>query len=874
MRTRYRWQASLGVVLLILVSLSFTAPAGGRPAGGSPAQTASLSGYVNLPDGSPASGATVWYAPMPAGGVYDELLEDYGASTDYYGHFSIGGLAPGTYGLVIEPPENTPTARVLRGVTQQAVEPPSAEPTLTLPAAVKQITGTVVLDGTPQGGVSVYAYGPTSIWPLIATSDPGGSFAFGVEPGTWELSATPADGSVYDSDGRPAIVRFPESSSVETATVTLVLASFSASVAGAVTDAAGAPIESLTVEAVSTESGRVLSSTTSVDGTYSLPVSPGLWEVSVVTNPSVDYYLAEPAAVTVEPVASETLTQDFTLLSGARIDGTFAAGGSPVSDVQGFVYARDAAGEVLASDYAEGGSFTLVLATGAYSLGVDLAPGSAYLSEDEVELSVPPTAAGQIIPASLPLTRSSATITGTLRTASGQALTGVPATVTAFPEDPEAAPQWAEVVETSGSFSLTVTPGTWFLSVAFDDDARHVAPVDPILVTVRADETAAADLTALVRDGVISGVVTDEEGNPLAGEIVWVSNDLFEDVAVTGDDGGFRFAVPLRDGANTAYTIGGDFSCETQQACYLDSLPESVIAVPAGSGGAGLAQLGVKNLKATRATGGATLSGEVRNDGRRFAGATVRVIDQGGVAFNPTSDETDGQGQFQFALAYGADKTRLNGTLSISAGGLKKKTYQIKSLSLPRPGSVGAALAATDLTTATIDLAPVAGLPAVVAETFRPSLGWSTVLSDGTRIQIPPGAVPLRDGEQDRARVVVAPVLALPGSAQYREAATYGISIDVIITSSKRPIAEGLAIPAQIVLPYSFSDLANNGATPLSARPAIASGELWTVAPSYLLDQTARTFSFQTTSLGTWALVRPQTACSGCVFLPMVRSTP
>ncbi|NTU79225.1 MAG: hypothetical protein HGA45_07450 [Chloroflexales bacterium] len=871
MRPHHRWQAGLGLALLIMVALPLTAPAARSSAGGALAQ-AGLSGVVNLPSGAPAVGAIVWYAPIPAGGVYDERDEQFGAITVSDGSFSITGIVTGTYGLVVEPPENTPQAGVLRGVTLQALSAPPATPPLTLPAAPKRIEGTVTLGGTPTSGVQVLAYGPSSIWPRSATSGADGRFAVGVEGGTWEVAPAVGPGSTYGYDGPPSTVRFAEGSTVETATVTLTLASLSATITGSITDASGAPVEGITVEVASVESSRFASYTTYFDGLYSIPVSPGVWEVRVLPDLSRGYTPALPVA-TVEVADSQTITQSFTLLSGAVVDGSFLVDGDPATDVQGTVYAWDSAGDLVATSYAEGGSFSLVLTTGAYSLGVDLAPGSGYTTAGEVGLTIPPpTSTLQVIPVSLPLSANSAAIAGFLRLGSGEALSGVLATVIAIPDSPDAAPQWAEVEDATGAYSLSVTPGTWALSVAIDGEELYVAPVDPIIVTVGADETATKDLPMLTRDGVIAGEVRDEQGNPLGGQIVWVSNDLFEDQTVTGADGSFRFAVPLRNGANTLYELGGDFTCDTAEACYLDSLPEGIMAGPPASG-SGLAEIEVRQIEARRATGGATLVGEVNNDGRKTSGASVLVINQGGIAFRPTSDDTDGAGAFSFALAYGAGQSRLSGELSISVG-RKKVIYRIRRLSLPASASAGVALAQSTLPTVTVDLASVTGMPEPIVETFKPSLGWSTVLSDGTRIQIPPGAVPLRASEEDSARVVVAPALALPGTAQYREAATYGLSIAITVVSNNRPITERLAIPARVVLPYRLDDLDQNGATPSSARPAVYSGDLWRVADNYQLDQATRTYSFQATTMGTWALVRPQSACSGCTFLPMLETAP
>jgi len=201
----------------------------------------------------------------------------------------------------------------------------------------------------------------------------------------------------------------------------------------------------------------------------------------------------------------------------------------------------------VAWDYVEGGSFILNVPAGTLRVGVLLAPGSRYsfageeeltsqqnlvapdeldpaaldaleLAPFEQEVHVTPAAPGE--PAAMQTVRltlhaNNATISGRVLDQAGNPVTGVPVVVSLTPERAADAWQWVDVDPNTGSFSISVGAGTWYLSAFVDDEnAPYNAPYTEYEVTVAAGATATQDITLQKLDGVVQGVVQDEAGNP------------------------------------------------------------------------------------------------------------------------------------------------------------------------------------------------------------------------------------------------------------------------------------------------------------------------------------------------------------------------
>jgi hypothetical protein len=185
------------------------------------------------------------------------------------------------------------------------------------------------------------------------------------------------------------------------------------------------------------------------------------------------------------------------------------------------------------------------------------------------------------------------------------------------------------------------------------------------------------------------------------------------------------------------------------------------------------------------------------------------------------------------------------------------------------PGSA-TPLPAGDLTLAQITSA----LPPSESQKFNDSDGLTLPLSDGTLIQIPPDAIP--DGFGTAIRITVDPQIELPSTDLNRLAVYYGYTINLYDAQTGKPIEQPLKQPATISFSYTSALLQQLGLSEASLQPAQFADDAWHVAPGFLQDTQgdARAISFETTSLGSWALVAEQavTAQAGGarVYLPLV----
>jgi len=588
---------------------------------------------------------------------------------------------------------------------------------------------------------------------------------------------------------------------------------------------------------------------------------------------------------------SFTLTKAANTLVGSFVEE--GKPGSPLKDVRGWAYARDpVTEEYVAWDYVNGGSFALNVPAGNLRVGVQLASGSTYsfLAETDVssanaftpftleamvqapfeqQVVVAPNTAGN--PAAnldvvLTLGVNNAVITGKLRDTAGNILTNVPVDVSLTPASAGAAWQWADVDESTGTFTLPVRAGTWYLSADVDDDEQpfSVPYNEPIAVTVAAGGTATQDLVLQRLDGVIQGKVTDN-GTALSDQLVWVSNDFFTASVLTDASGDFNIPVPLTnpDGTAASYTLGSDFTCESLSACFVDIEPILVTPSSLAATAGDELQQSFKNLRATRTNGGATLTGRlVDGNGKAIVNATVKA----GVINGSTS--------------IGNDTTKAKGQFSLLLGGAGPFTGKLvvgdEDVDVDI-GRVTAKLLAGELSAdQTIELPPQVidpfkGLPGGLVAEFDQANGWSATLPDGTRVEIAPSSVPLANDDATRVRISVNPTINIFPTSQFAEANWYGYDIELVAVASNRRISEDLLSPARITLRYDASDYLLRNLNEAHLRPARLLDERWDPAESFIHEPLMNRVTLQTKQLGTWALVQERSGCLSCVFIPMVR---
>lgn len=778
--------------------------------------------------------------------------------------------------------------------------------------------GGAPLPPPPSGGSLplIYVYGQTNLFGRTETVDGSGGFSIPVLPDTYTIEVV-IDPASYPDLLAPA----PQTATVASGAVAVpvfALEQANAQVGGVVRDASG-PLVGVEVEAFA-DDGRWRSVRTDASGAYSLRLTEGDWALAVYPD-NPEGFLQQDDFARVFAQAGRSVTQDFTLSRAAAVvSGSFAVAGeepAALTDVGGWAYARDEQGNFVAWDQVVQGSFLLSVPPGKLRVGVQLAPDSPYAVSREVELG--PTQAGSAraaasgataaleavpferalaaVPAqagpapnreiTIGLLRRDATITGTLRdAATGEPITGVPVLVSATPDDPGGAYQWAEVDIATGRFSIPVTAGGWSLSyeIARAADTPFAVPVSEAgAVNVAAGATASADIVLARRDGVIEGVLTSG-GAPLAGKRVWVSSAIFNDSTLSGPDGRFSIGVPtLGPGGRLAsYILGTDLGCATLADCFINVDPRPATVTRPGQGAIQPAQALGNNIDANPAgNNGADLIGLVVGaNNQPLSGQSIRNGNRGGIAAaqevgRATSGGVFSQGgrsyNFTLPVAYagGGRPPRVSGRIKI-AGSFFPVDTAIDAGLLAGDG------APAQSTPLLFVVDPFTGLPVVPPVTFDAREGYTATLQDGTQIEIPPGAVPLGAGDRDQTgrglvRLTMTPTYNLFPTEQFAEAGRYGFAIAFTAVASNRPIAEPLLAPMLITLRYTSEDIRENSVKLSQLRAARAVGQEWEPADAFVPDRAAGNVIFQTTRSGLWALVQQRTACGECVYLPLAR---
>jgi hypothetical protein len=548
------------------------------------------------------------------------------------------------------------------------------------------------------------------------------------------------------------------------------------------------------------------------------------------------------------------------------------------------------------------GTFRLNVPAGRLRVGVQLAPGTPFsltseLDPDAVQASlgpigslspieadaletapfeqaivVRPSAQSQQVPSRpirLTLQRNNATIGGTLRDSSGAPVTGVEATVLLTPESAAGAVQFGEVDAATGQFSVGVVAGVWNLALVIDDTSGYTAPLsEQDTITVRSGATATQDVVVQRIDGVVAGQVSSD-GTPLADRVVWVSGAAFAGFDVTDEQGFFSILVPTSepDGRQASYSLGTDLRCDGLDRCYFDIDPRPALVAPLGGATNAVPQQvsRLNNIAATATLGTNVLFSARILDSRNRGVSGVR-INQG--------DEGIADGGQLDAQSH----KNINGNASVIIKYTRRPRIldaqflvDTKEFDVSREIQGARVRPAQELATLVVE--PNGGLATIEPAQFDARSGWSGTLPDGTRVEIPPGAVVLNNDEvagdgRGLVQLTITPTSDIYPTQQFAMGGWYGVEIALRAVQSGRPITR-LQTPMRVTLRYSGADKLLTDIRESRLRPARLLDGAWQVAGAFVADRGANKLTFQTRELGRWALVQQLEGCRRCYYLPL-----
>lgn len=457
------------------------------------------------------------------------LPEESAATTsDPQGRFAFSGLAPGRYALTAESPGFS--RRSMRVVTV----PFTGELEVTMWAS-SFLEGFVLgEDGKPVAGAEVMALGGPNA--PSTTASAGGGFSLEVPDGTYVLAARQGE----------RMGRIPQSLQVapgETLRDLRITLGASSGLMGTVTAAPeGAPVTGARlVASPSREQGQVGSAATGTDGSYTLDLPPGVYDI-VVIAPGRSSVVRDGLVI----APGQRLTVNF------RLDGTATVEGR-VTDPE----ARPVVGAYVKAHRLRGPAgltrSTRTDANGAYRLeGVEV--GTAVVSARREQTDHWTMKSAEVKPGmtaqvdfTLPDT---GIVQGQVRQASGAPLQQ-PAQVRAMAKQGIFGEFTYTDTDAEGRYQLELPAGVYQL-IAVNPGARYVfSHEDDLAVTVPAGAALVQDLL-LADDRGVRGTVLEPSGapSPYATAVGLQRGDFAISVPVEADEEG-HFIFPPR-GANAA----------------------------------------------------------------------------------------------------------------------------------------------------------------------------------------------------------------------------------------------------------------------------------------------------------------------------------
>ena len=639
----------------------------------------------------------------------------------------------------------------------------------------------------------------------------------------------------------------------------IVLTSRNATITGNVTGADGSALRNITVQAWNNRGERA-SAITDENGSYSLKVNAGKWEVlvepptSFYDNQETATFIEEPARrIKIRDGASKVL--DFKMseivayLEGDIIDGS----GELAEDVEAWVYVRrkgsskfDCIGEEEVDDTS---AFYVDLPSGTFLLGLWVDPDSGYTAGPEIEITVDSqggissVTGASIEFLSLNVVENDAVVNGTI-TIDGETLVDISGEVYAINGDGMGGFYNAPINE-DGTYSLTLPAGDWMIDydLEIEDDSATIPqqPSTPAAITAISSQTIIKNFDIVPLSATISGEIHDADGTVLEDTsiFVWIRRDASDSaegfwVEEEVEDGYFEINVE----SGHIYMIGAYLTPDLRADGYIEpslqiiDLTEvdqveaniDLMQVVASSSIAGI----VSNVDGKPLEDAFIYAwsddGKVASEARTGADGTYSLEVQGGVVWNVGADfiEIDDDTGTETVFL---TETELRVDLRLAANAVDQNIVLTK--------------------------APF-NIPSGRMETFNPSDDFVLVLEDGTELRIPAGAVPVDDSVLE-VTLVVQPFADGLSKSVNDQPLNYGYSFELYYTDGQA-ITEDFNEPIIIGVPYDENDLNRLGIDigEVSLSFFSATRNAWVAARISTVDRQSKKIFAQMDHFSSW----------------------
>jgi len=802
--------------------------------------------------------------------------------TDDEGRFSLG-LSGGSWELMIHPRGDDAdwvyAGHPIKVTFADDDTPETKVVTFTVRTADAHVIGAV---RGPNGELLK----PWSVWVDVRDDKGMGNGRSLAEDGTFDIPVVAgtynvwihADEWEYPTWGSPKIDPITVESGETYDLGTLYLVVKNSFITGRVTrESDGQGVAGVNVDAWQPAGAGWAHTTTTADGSYSLAVTPGEWEIGIHVPFTSTYVSGQPPQM-VSVGEEETVSGvDFVL---QEADGTIEGvvvdeEGNVLTDVYGWAYARQGNAPPLAGGPLENGHFTIHVPAGSYRVGVGLPPDSNYTPAGEVDVDISKLGAmvaalstrqdvaatyraraeqQVIVPAggtqqvSITLLPNNARIVGQFFLDMEKTIpaTGLQGEVFAI-GGMGGAWRGTPINPQDGTYELNVAAGTWNLGYWLMNDEYVNNPPPESRVTIEAGETFTMNFTLVVADSIIQGHLLKPDGSPLNHAFAWAHRERTETSARidTGDEGKppdayFEIHVPAGE-----YKVGG---YAPEELGYIQPEVQQVTVSPTST---------VSVTLQFRASNG-VISGTVfyhDEAGNKVYGpwAWVWAWSESGAH---TGTMTDDQGHYRLNVVTGT-VWHLGATYQYDDS-VFYETVQDYVVDMTGP-------------TATQDMELFLNetkLPDALTVYFDASSPVLIVLDDGTEINIPAGALAVTG----TVKVVVTPMVEeLPNTLTARPFG-YGYAI-YAFDSSGRQITSNFNQNVNITFYYTDEELRKRGVSEDDLSPAYFSTTTnsWTKVESFTVDKVNNRVTAQINHFSVWAMTAPAGERSTYqVFLPLV----
>lgn len=794
-----------------------------------------ITGTVTKNGGSPVTNARV-FAFMERGGGFAS------GTTDNQGKYSLG-VSGGQWMVSIEPnyeasstidwaytgqPKRVSFATDTVPETQTAVD-------FQVVTANAAVTGKIVApDGVTGVQMAHVEVRNSSGQGNSGSPDMNGNFSINVPAGTYQVMVFLGPESPYGSP--PAkTVTVNDTGTVNVGDLTLTQKN--SQIKGIVTDAYGKVISSAKVVAWQM-SGGFAQSTTGSDGTFTLNVSPGNWEVMLEPTKDASYvYSGPPKRVTVEAnqvksgVSFSVVYADATIKGRViKVSGTTT---ETISDLYGFAVAMTT-GEGEHEGYGaplESGQFEIKVPAGTYDISGGLPPGAPYMLNGKEDVAV---ISGETKIVELTVVENNRKIFGTIRDQLGNPITDDNLFLEVFAINNSGSLQHTLAEKDQGSgqwkYELKVTDGQWRIGYFANPDSGYIGrpPMDEnSAINVATDTDTAYNITLYKASAVITGKVTGADG------VIGIPNAfVFAEETATANGGRNKFFADTKTDADGNYTLnvpaggyrvgaGMPPSKMKEQSLIHPTPIEVTVANDSTS---------TVNLQFSSAS--ATISGTAKVGTTGVPALVWAWSDGGGYA------EVDAESDGSFSMPVKGGDTWHVGASYENESGFYEAAEQSVSLGVSATASV-----TLDLTVSSVII------PDAVSVTFAANQMKVIDLSDGTKIEIPANAL----ATSGNVTVIAKPITGL---RKQKDSVPVGLGYELSAMNSSGQTISEFKSSVTITFPYDPTKLPA-GVTVNDLVPAYwdnTSGT-WKAASSVVVDTTKKTITIMVDHFSVWGNV-------------------